>query len=388
MPDLGQRTEKPTKRKLDKSRREGQFPTSREMLAALQFLTFVILLISGGAGFLDRIRELVRYFLGLAFRIELTPRTVFRLYRDSLVHVFGPLLWMAGCLTAVALAAQLGSTRLGLSLKNLMPDVKRLNPLQKIKNVARQNLASFVQALIFLPLLALAVYKIESANMAALTGLARASLEPALGVVSNVFRDFLWKAAALFCAIGLLDFVRVHRRHYQSLRMTKLEVRDELKDTDGNPQIKMRVRRLQRDLARRNMLKEIPRATAVIVNPTHFAVAIRYEMEGTAAPLVLAKGKNYLALRIRQIAIEHEVPIVENAPLARALYKSADVGQEIPAQLYQIAIEHEVPIVENAPLAQALYQSADVGQEIPAQLYQTAAEVLAYIYKLMHPRKK
>ena len=145
----------------------------------------------------------------------------------------------------------------------------------------------------------------------------------------------------------------MYRRHYKSLRMTKLEVRDELKETEGNPQIKQRVRRIQRDLARRNMMKEIPNATAVIVNPTHYAVAIRYDMEGMAAPRVLAKGKNYLALRIRQIAIDHQVPIVENQPLAQALYKSADVGQEIPPHLYR-----------------------------------AVAEVLAYIYKLMHPGSK
>jgi flagellar biosynthetic protein FlhB len=353
MADQGQRTEKPTKRKLDKSRREGQFPASRELLAALQFLTFVILLNAGGARFLEREREAARHLLTAAFHLQLTPRLLFRLYRDSLVHVFGPLLWMGGCLTAISLAAQLGSTRLGLSLKNLAPDPKRLNPLQKIQNVPRQNLAAFVQALVFLPLLALAVFKIEDGNLAAFAGLARVGLEPALRIVSDSFRDFLWKAAALFCAIGLLDFARIYRRHYKSLRMTKLEIRDELKETEGNPQIKSRVRRLQRDLARRNMMKEIPNATAVIVNPTHFAVAIRYEMEGMAAPRVLAKGKNYLALRIRQIALDHQVPIVENQPLAQALYKSADVGQEIPPQLYQ-----------------------------------AVAEVLAYIYKLMHPRRK
>lgn len=352
MADQGQRTERPTKRKLEKSRSEGQFPASREMLAALQFLTFVILLVSGGPDFLERVRAATGYFLAAAFRLELTPRLVLRLYRDSLVHVFEPLLWLAGCLTAVSLTAQLGSTRLGLSLKNLAPDAKRLDPLQKIKNVPRQNAASFLQALVFLPLLTLAVYKIESTNLASFASLARQALPSSLRVVSGSFRDFLWKAAALFCAIGFLDLIRVYRRHYQSLRMTKLEVRDEMKETDVNPQIKNRVRRLQRDLARRNMMKEIPKATAVIVNPTHYAVAIRYEMEGMAAPRVLAKGKNYLALRIRQIAMDHQVPIVENAPLAQALYKSADVGQEIPAQLYQ-----------------------------------AVAEVLAYIYKLMHPRK-
>lgn len=353
MADQGQRTEKPTKRKLDKSRREGQFPASRELLAALQFLTFVVLLGVGGAHFFERVRELARYFLTAAFHLELTPRVLFRLYRESLAQVFMPLLWMGGCLTAVALATQLGSTQLGISFKNLTPDLKRLNPLQKIQNIPRQNVASFLQALVFLPLLALAVYKVESENLAVYAGLARESLQPALRVVSDSFRDFLWKASILFCAIGVLDFVRIYRRHFKTLRMTKLEVRDEMKETEGNPQMKSRVRRLQRDLARRNMMKEIPNATAVIVNPTHFAVAIRYEMEGMAAPRVLAKGKNYLALRIRQIATDHQVPIVENAPLAQALYKSADVGQEIPANLYQ-----------------------------------AVAEVLAYIYKLMHPRRQ
>ena len=211
----------------------------------------------------------------------------------------------------------------------------------------------FFQALLFLPLLALAVYKIAVANLSAYAGLAHQSLQPALGVISGSFRDFLWKAAVLFCAIGILDFVRIYRHHYKSLRMTKLEVRDELKETEGNPQIKQRVRRIQRDLARRNMMKEIPNATAVIVNPTHFAVAIRYDMEAMSAPRVLAKGKNYLALRIRQIARDHQVPIVENQPLAQALYKSAEVGQEIPPHLYR-----------------------------------AVAEVLAYIYKLMQPGKK
>ena len=117
-------------------------------------------------------------------------------------------------------------------------------------------------------------------------------------------------------------------------------------------QMKSRIRRIQRDLARRNMMKDISKATAVIVNPTHYAVAIRYEMDSMAAPMVLAKGRNYLARRIREIAMDHQIPIVENQPLAQALYKSAEVGQEIPAHLYR-----------------------------------AVAEVLAYIFKLMNPRR-
>ena len=133
--------------------------------------------------------------------------------------------------------------------------------------------------------------------------------------------------------------------------MTKQEVREEVKEQQGNPQIKMRIRRIQRDLARRQMMKEVSKATAVIVNPTHYAVAIRYSLDSGAAPKVVAKGKNYLAQRIRKRALEHQVPIVENPPLARALYKSAEVGQEIPANLYR-----------------------------------AVAEILAYIYRLMNGR--
>jgi flagellar biosynthetic protein FlhB len=133
--------------------------------------------------------------------------------------------------------------------------------------------------------------------------------------------------------------------------MSKQDIKDESKQTDGNPQIKNRIRRLQRELRRRTMMKDVAKATAVIVNPTHYAVAIRYKMSSMAAPTVLAKGKNFLAARIRKMADDHQIPIIENPPLAQALYKSADVGQEIPAELYK-----------------------------------AVAEVLAYIFKLMKGR--
>lgn len=349
----GQKTEKPTKRKLDKARREGQFPASREFLAALQFLTFVALVGAGANGFLERAREMARYFLAAAFQIQLAPHGVSGLYVRSVGWVFQPLIRMGACLFGVALAAQLGSTRLGISVQKLAPDLKRLSPLQKIRHVPQQNIASFLQALLFLPLMAWALYTIARANLAAYAGFARVGVWPALTVISGSLKDLLWKAAFLFLIIGGLDFLRVYRRHNKSLRMTKQEIREEFKETEGNPQIKNRIRRIQRDLARRNMMKDVANAAAVIVNPTHYSVAIRYEMESMAAPRVLAKGKNYLARRIRELALQHEVPIIENQRLAQALYKSADVGQEIPPHLYR-----------------------------------AVAEVLAYIFKLMHSGRK
>ena len=347
-----QRNEKPTKRRLDKARKEGQFPSSREFLAGLQFMTFVILVGVGGAHFFERTCDMAHYFLAAAFRMQLTPHEVVRIYRTAIGHVFMPLLWMGVCLTCVSLAGQLGSTRLGFAFEKLAPDLKRLSLLQKIKNLPPQNVASFFQALVFLPLIAFAVYTIARDNLLAFAGLSQVGILPGLQVVAAAIKALLWKAAILFAFIGCLDFLRVYRRHNKSLKMSKQELRDESKDTEGNPQMKNRIRRIQRDLARRNMMKDISKATAVIVNPTHYAVAIRYEMDSMAAPMVLAKGRNYLARRIREIAMDHQVPIIENQPLAQALYKSAEVGQEIPAHLYR-----------------------------------AVAEVLAYIFKLMNPRR-
>ena len=191
-----------------------------------------------------------------------------------------------------------------------------------------------------------------SDNLSAYLSLPLLSLEPALQLVASTFKSLLWKAGFVLLLLGCVDLVRQNKRYAKTMRMTKQEVRQELKDSDGNPQIKQRVRRIQRDVARRNMMKEVPKATAVIVNPTHYSVAIRYEMDTMAAPRVVAKGKNYLAHRIRAIANDHHVPIIENQPLAQALYKSADVGQEIPVHLYR-----------------------------------AVAEILAYIFKLMNPRR-
>jgi len=161
----------------------------------------------------------------------------------------------------------------------------------------------------------------------------------------------LWKASGVFLVLGVVDLARERQRYTKDLRMSRQELREEVKDLEGNPHVKARIRRLQRDLARRQMIKEVKTATAVIVNPTHYAVAIRYRMESMAAPLVVAKGRGLIAQRIREIALEHQVPLFENPPLAQALYKTVKVGQEIPTHLYR-----------------------------------AVAEILAYIYRLMNGR--
>jgi flagellar biosynthetic protein FlhB len=343
------KTEQPTQRRLLKAREEGQFPSAREFVSALQFMVFLWLLGVWGASWFAQFRQTSRSLFKLAFAPELNPA--------DLSHIAWQLAWtnlfplaLGGLAVASAtLAFRLVTTRFGFSFNKLAPDFGRLNPLTKLKELPRQNLPTLLQSVILLPLFLWAVYAIARDKMDAFLALPLESVTVGWSLLGGSLMELFWKAAGVFLIFGCVDLFRQMRRYKQDLRMSKQDIKEEVKDLEGNLQMKGRIRRLQRDRLRRNMMKDIPKSTAVIVNPTHYAVAIRYQVESMAAPLVIAKGKNYLALRIRQRAIEHQVPIIENPPLARALYSSVEVGQEIPPHLYR-----------------------------------AVAEILAYIYKLMH----
>ena len=351
MADQSAKTEQPTQRRIDKAREEGQYPNSREFVSALQFMVFLVLLGSGGAHWLSQFRAAMRSILEFAFSSELRPADLVRIWRQFAWQLFLPLVLGGLAVSSATLLIRLLTTRFGVSFKKLAPDATRFNPLTRLKELLRQNIPSLFQAMLLLPIFMWAVYVIARDKLDAFLALPLVAVEAGCGLLGSSLMDLFWKAAGVFLVFGAVDLFRQMRRYQRDLRMSKQEIREEMKDIEGNPQMKSRIRRLQRDRARRNMMKEVPTATAVIVNPTHFAVAIRYHVDSMAAPLVVAKGKNYLALRIRQRAIEHQVPIIENPPLAQALYKSVDVGQEIPPHLYR-----------------------------------AVAEILAYIFKLMNGR--
>jgi flagellar biosynthesis protein FlhB len=344
-----QKSEQPTQQRLKKAREEGNFPASREFISAVQFTGFVTLSVIFGGALLRQIGMLMRTLLAWSFAGDVTVPRLMTLLRYEIVPRFVPLMLAGLALSALSLTAQLATTKLGISLEKLMPDIKRLNPLKKLTSLPGQNLPIFLQAILLLPLVAYVVYYEVSENLDAFLELPWMGVQPAIARIGSTIETLLWRAVMLFLLVGICDLLWQRHRYTKQLKMSKHEVKQESKEQQGSPHIKQKIRRLQRDAARRNMMKAIPTATAVIVNPTHYAVAIKYSMDGEAAPKVVAKGKNYVAARIRKRAIEAGVPIVENAPLARALYTSVGVGQEIPTHLYR-----------------------------------AVAEILAYIYKLMN----
>jgi len=339
MADSGEKTEKPTQRRLEKARKEGNFPSSKEFVSAIQFLGFVIILVFYSGAWLMSTMRVTRVLLDRAFTIEITPAVLVSLARHVIVPQFTPLLMAGGALVLVVFCTQMGVTKLGISVSKLAPDLKRLNPLKKLTSLPGQNLPLLLQAMVLLPMIGWAVYYEAKENLDSMLELPWMSAPSALARVGGTLEVLLWRAAALFLLVGVVDLVWQRSRYNKQLMMSKQEIRDEGKDQAGNPHVKARIRRLRRDLSRRRMMQDVPTATAIIVNPTHFAVAIRYSIESSAAPRVVAKGKNFLAARIRKLAILNQVPIVENPPLAQALYKAVDVGQEIPSHLYRAVAE-------------------------------------------------
>jgi flagellar biosynthetic protein FlhB len=183
------------------------------------------------------------------------------------------------------------------------------------------------------------IFRISWQNLDLYLMLPHISTTSAISQSAALIESLLWKAGFAFLILGLVDLAWEKQRFTRNLRMSKQEIKEEAKDTEGNMEMKGRIKRMMRARSRRRMMQDVKTATAVIVNPTHYAVAIRYDANSRTAPLVVAKGKNNLALRIKAVAGECGIPIVENPPLARGLYDSVEVGQEIPVQLYRAVAE-------------------------------------------------
>jgi len=351
MAEKDQKTEQPTLRRTQKAREEGNFASARIFVGALQFLAFVAMLGKWAPSWVAAVHQMMAMVLRHSLQPKLDPAFLLSLSLQLMNKTFLPLAVLGGVLMLVTLAAQFMVTKLGVSLKKLAPDFKRLSPLSRLRDLPRQNLPAALQAAIMLPVFGYTVYALVRNDFEGFLMLPLKSVSTGAAHLGASIQSLLWKAALLFLVFGAVDLFRQKKRYQQDLRMSKQEIRDEVKEIEGSPLMKMRIRRLRRDMARRRMMHAVPTASAVIVNPTHYAVALKYSAGAAGAPMVVAKGKNYLALRIRQKAIEHDVPLIENPPLAQALYKSVDVGQEIPAQFYR-----------------------------------AVAEILAYIYRLMNGR--
>lgn len=329
------KSEQPTDKRLSDARKKGQIARSKE-------LNTLVVMLAGAGGLLVFGSSIGMGVLNIMSGSFTAQRAA--LYStDSMVlllltageHALSVLMPL---LTILLLASIIGPVMLGgflFSTESLMPKFSRMNPLSGLKRMFSKNsLVELFKAIgKFLVVLAVALAVLNSFKHDILA-LAHQPMEAA---ILNTIQIVGWCAMWLSCALILIALIDVPYQiwdHTQKMMMTKQEVRDEYKDSEGKPEVKSRIRQLQREISQRRMMAEVPKADVIITNPTHFAVALKYDDSQAGAPLLLAKGVDQIALKIREIGNEHKVAVIEAPALARAVYYSTELEQEIPAGLY------------------------------------------------------
>ena len=333
--DAQERTEQATPKRLEDARRKGQIPRSRELSAAAVTLVGGAALYMLGGQITGQMAEMMRRGLALS-RDEATDST-FML--PALSNAAADGLWLSmpvlGLITLAAIIAPLALGGWSFAGQAMMPQFSRLNPLEGIKRMfAMRSLVELAKAMAKFGVVAVIATIVLWNDAPALMGLGREPLQQAIGHAIQLSGKALLVISAGLLIIAGIDVPYQLWQYAKQMRMSREEIREEYTESEGSPEVKGRIRQLQQEVARRRMMQEVPKADVIVTNPTHFAVALKYDEKRMRAPIVVAKGVDVIAARIREVAGENAVPVFEAPPLARVLYRNVDIGDEIPATLY------------------------------------------------------
>lgn len=334
-----ERTEPASPRRREEARERGQVARSADLSSAVILLAAVLALQFLGRPLIGGLFASAASVLeGLAL-VDGDPATLLAQFGGAFTAVLLGFLPFVGIVLAAALAANLVQVGFLFTAKPLAPDLDRINPVSGLARLfSARGLLRLVAGLLKLALVGLVVFWTLWAERVRLVELSGRGFEPILGIAVDLMSVLSLRAAIALLVLALFEYGVQRWQYERDLRMSKQEVREELKRYEGDPRIRERRRAIQQQLALQRMLLGVPEATVVVTNPTHLAVAIRYE-KSMEAPVVVAKGAEQLARRIRESALDHAVPVVERKDLARSLYRTVDVGQSIPPGLYQAVAE-------------------------------------------------
>lgn len=338
---MAEKTEAPTPRRRAKLRREGQIARGPDLAPALSLLAVILMLGSYGV---TLVTQLAR-FMERSFQdgLMIQDWSALAVHQGALglmlmlARLIAPLMLVA---LTVGLAVSLVQTRFLFTLHVLKPDLSKLNPIQGLKaRFSRRGLVELVKSLAKMLVIGFVVYRTLAGNAYALATMAGMELEAAVRVLGGVASAMALRVAILLTLLAGLDYIYQRWQFERDVRMTKEEVKEERKQIEGPPQVKGRLRQRQFEMMMLRMMQAVPEADVVVTNPIHLAIALQYRAESMPAPTVVAKGQRLIAERIVQVAREHNVPVVQDIPLAHALFKMVEVGEHVPVELYQAMAE-------------------------------------------------
>lgn len=340
----GEKTEPATQKKLDDARKEGQVAKSQEIVNAaflvIAFFATENLLGFIGENFMNNFHKTYNLIPLYKNRESITAVAAKAIIDDGLktiLMITAPFLIIG---FAVYFVGDIVQVRWKPTAKPLMPKFNKLNPAQGIKKIfSKQSLVNLLKSVAIVGICIYILYGEIMDNYNAIYNIYEISLENAIVFTGEIVFSVATKISMIYLIVGIIDLIYQRRKFNEDMKMTKQEVKDEYKMTEGDPTVKQQQKRRMREASQRRMMQKLPEADVVITNPTHYAVAIKYDVEIADAPVVIAKGEDYLAQKIKEVARQHDIEIYENKPLARALYSSVDIGEAIPQDLYQAVAE-------------------------------------------------
>ncbi len=342
----GEKTEEPTSKKLSDARKEGQVARSKEVTSAFELLFAFILLnlwvermgiffVGNIYDLYSQIPQYIKMYDG-----QVPEQTINRIFVESMTRVLSIMAPFLIVGVAVAFIVNVLQVKWKPTTKPLRPKFNKLNPMSGFKRIfSPMALVELLKSVLKLSLIGYVVYSYLGDHMPPLFQFYSISLNQGIAQVGSLAVNLGIRIALFYMIIAALDFAYQKIKFKKDMKMTKQEVKDEYKNQEGDPQIKSKQRQRMQEASRRRMMQRLPEADVVITNPTHYAVAIKYDPELYDAPYVIAKGADYLAQKIRETAKEHHIEIVENKPLARMLCANVDVGNVVPPELYQAVAE-------------------------------------------------
>lgn len=342
MPDSSEeKTEKATSKKRSDQRKEGNIFQSKEVVIAfsliITFVAFRMLYPSIQNALADSIKDFIA-LSGTKKTLEKSDMTNFFIEGCiSFIKAAIPLLLISG---AASIIASIVQTKGLVSFKATKPKFSRMNPLSGLKNmVSLKGIIELVKSILKIILLFYIIYSCIQTEINIIPKMIDMSIQELVGSVGRILWNIIYKVSIAFAFVAGFDYLYQRWNYEKQLRMSKQEIKEEYKMTEGDPKIKGQIKQKQQAMSRRRMIQAVPEADVVIRNPTHFAVALKYDLNKNSAPIIIAKGSDSLALKIVEIAQEHNIVIMENKPLARALYAEVDLDREIPAEFYNSVAE-------------------------------------------------
>lgn len=337
MPDTSEeKTEKATPKKRSDQRKEGNIFQSKEVVIALSLIVTFVAFRFLYSIIESTLSKTIKSFFSLVGTMDsLHQSDMTDLFIKGLIDFViasAPMLLIA---SFVGIAATVFQTKGLVTFKSIKPKFSRMNPLNGIKNMlSLKGIMELLKSIIKIVILFYIIYITVEDEVIKLPKMMDIPIENAAPEIGEMLWGISFKIMIAFAALSVADYMYQRWDYEKNLRMTKQEVKEEYKMTEGDPKVKGQIKQKQQAMSRQRMMQAVPEANVVIRNPTHFAVALKYDHEKNSAPVIVAKGEDYMALKIIEIAQEHDIPVMENKPLARALYAEVDIDREIPSEFY------------------------------------------------------